>query len=208
MEKWERKREFRLTLQIALARVYVQDTSWFERLIDPFRMMLDAEQAILKGYRMVPTLETIIWQQFSKGFFQLNFLNTPYVIVDRDHLKELIDAPEEHLSFQKAAGEIVASRYTFSRSIAENSYHIIVIREKLNRNISSLMPEIVDEFDAAFEDEFVIGTGNVSNLSYFNIEWTPIKMFEKTLNVIARVNNRAIVGLPLCHTARKMEPDV
>jgi hypothetical protein len=73
--------------------------------------------------------------------------------VDRDSLKELIDAPEEALSTLRSNNEIMEARYTFSQNIATNFYHADIMREKLPRHMGELVPHIVDETRAALEDE-------------------------------------------------------
>lgn len=50
-------------------------------------------------------------------------------------------------------------KYTFSESIAVNQYHAIVTKTELSRNLPKLMPDIVNELEAAFEDEIVVGHG-------------------------------------------------
>jgi hypothetical protein len=88
--------------------------------------------------------------------------------VDRDNLRELLDAPEDSLSFHVYSGQIIESRYTFGEHLATSHYYGPLIRTKLSPKIGSLMPDIIDEFISAFEDEMVIGDGmaHVSQSNY------------------------------------------
>lgn len=130
----------------------------------------------------------------------MKFLNTTYIIVGPDHVKELLDAPESVFSMRKSAADAIEAQYTFGGNVVTNTYHDAVIRTKLNRNVPELFPEIMDELKAAFEDEFVIIDGIGCHYS-LTVDWTPVKFHEKALNITARVSNRIFVGLPLCITS-------
>ena len=86
-------------------------------------------------------------------------MHEQYIVIDRGHLKELFDAPEENLSFVKAAGDSLELKYTFNNEMARDHCHSIVTRAQLSRHLPELMPAIVDELTSAFDDEFVIGDG-------------------------------------------------
>jgi hypothetical protein len=184
--------------QLNFPRVYTSESNWFDRLTDKFRMVLQSEKAVFKGYKMVHSL-CFRWSnlQFPKGFFQIKTFSDKYVVVDRESLKELFSASEDTLSFTDPVSESLQLRYTFQESIAVNHYHVIVTRTELSRHIPELMPDIVDELGAAFEDEISV-TNGTSLLHNLTIEWMPICSFQKTVNIVARISNRVFVGLPLC----------
>lgn len=174
--------------------------SWFDRLMDQFRIFFRAEEAVKKGYKLVLTLFTTSSSvKFPKRFFQLKFFNASYVVVDRGHLKELLNAPENTLSFHQLAVKVVESRYTFSESIAKDAYHVSVVREKSARNLPMMIPDIIDEVQNIF-DELDFGDGMHIGHCTHVLEWTPVRMFEKALNMVTRVNARVTVGLPICYT--------
>lgn len=82
------------------------------------------------------------------------------MIINREHVKELVDAPEEVLSSHESQAQLLQARYTLSESIVNNPYHVLVLRTNLSRHLVNLVPIIVDEFHAAFEDEFgFVGKG-------------------------------------------------
>ena len=72
--------------------------------------------------------------------------------MDRDHLKELYDAPDSSLNFFEAALEDLDFRYTFSGN-SYNLYHVPVVRNQLTRGITTLMPAIAEEIECAFSDD-------------------------------------------------------
>src|SRR5438045_4179227 len=75
------------------------------------------------------------------------------VIVDRDHLNELFKANETDLSFLPAAMEDADFRCTFTADMFDTT-HTRAIKLNLNQNLSMLLPEMVDELEAAVKDEF------------------------------------------------------
>ena len=79
--------------------------------------------------------------------------------MNRDHLQEFFDAPETSISFIKALSDALGLRYSFMKEMATDRYHTIVVKNHLSRHIPELMPVIVDELTAAFNDELDVGDG-------------------------------------------------
>lgn len=120
------------------------------------------------------------------------------IILDRDHLKEVFDTRDKDLSLIEATLEDGDFRYTFQADV-HSIYHINVIRNQLTRNISALMPEIVDELNAVLGEELdVIVTEGIPLLTLFTVDWTTFVVYEKALKIVARVSQRVFVGFPLC----------
>lgn len=63
------------------------------------------------------------------------------------------------LSFHGSSREQLQLKYTMDQSLIDNNYHVAVIKAELTRHISVKMPDIVDELDAAFNDECFAGDG-------------------------------------------------
>jgi hypothetical protein len=74
------------------------------------------------------------------------------IVVDRDHLRELFEAPDSSLNFFEAALEDLDFRYTFQGN-SYNLYHVPVIRNQLTRGISTFMPAMAEEIKCAFGDD-------------------------------------------------------
>lgn len=72
--------------------------------------------------------------------------------MDHDHLKEVFEAPNDEINFLEGLFESNDFRYTFYGDVY-NEYHIRIIRNQLTQNIAALIPTIVDELNAALEDE-------------------------------------------------------
>ena len=98
--------------------------------------------------------------QFPNDIFQLNSLYQNYVVLNRAHLKEALDASEEDISAYKASVDALEAKYTFRPNVFTNNYHALVVREQFNRHMTEILPDMVDEIGAAFEDEFKIDDGH------------------------------------------------
>lgn len=81
------------------------------------------------------------------------------MIVDRSSISELIDAPNDVLSSRTVNLSVIQARYTFNERIEADAYHSKVVREQLTRRIPELIPDLSDEFVAAFEEEWSVGEG-------------------------------------------------
>lgn len=121
--------------------------------------------------------------------------------MDRDHLKELFDAPNSSLDFFEAALEDIDFRYTF-RGNSYNLYHVPVIRNQLTRGIAAFLPSIAEEIKGALEDDIdplLSDKGDVYvKKVLLTIDWAPIHLYEKTLALVARISYRAFIGSSVC----------
>ena len=122
------------------------------------------------------------------------------MVVDRSHLDELLDAPEEVLSFHGAFSDALELANLFNASMAKDSYHVAVVRTKLTQSINSTMEACVQEMKAAFEEVIHVTNGiSTSNMSSLpDTEWTPLVAYQKFLHIATRMTNYRFVGLPLC----------
>lgn len=92
--------------------------------------------------------------QFPKSFFRINLLgySSGMVVVDHSHLKEFLEAPEDHVSFSIAFNDGFNLPYLFHGD-PRDDYHTRVIRGKMTKNISSSIPALVDELNAIFAED-------------------------------------------------------
>jgi hypothetical protein len=135
--------------------IYLSDSIWLSRLIDPFRLLTRAKEAMAKGYEKVKRLfHQDTYGKFPRSFFRIPLLNYPsgVVVVDRQHIKELFSAPSASLGFFEAVIEDIDFRYTLPGDV-HNLYHVKVIRNQLTQNIAAMMPGVAEELVSVF-DEF------------------------------------------------------
>jgi hypothetical protein len=64
----------------------------------------------------------------------------------------MFDAPVDVISFHHDVKHTLELEYTFHKHM-EDSYHVPVVRGKLTQNIGTMVPDILDEMQAAFADE-------------------------------------------------------
>ncbi|KAJ7434826.1 cytochrome P450 [Mycena galericulata] len=111
-----------------------------------------------------------------------------YVANGTKRIAEICAAPDDVLSFYDGAQESLQADYTMGPEITENPYHQHTVRNTLTRNIARILPEVMDEIILSFEDV----------LALENAEWKAFTVLPGVMQAIARVSNRAFVGLPLC----------
>jgi hypothetical protein len=116
-------------------------------------MLFRAEEAIFKGYKAVGDITDLADLKFPKGFFQIRLPDASYIVVGREHLKQMFAAPEKDLSLAHSIGDRMQIRYTFDESITLNQYHVPIVRTELTRHIPEMMSEIMDELGSALDDE-------------------------------------------------------
>jgi hypothetical protein len=94
------------------------------------------------------------------------FFHDPIVIVDRDHIKEVYTARDDELSNLAALQDILQQDYILHPEVARIRYQLKVIKSMMTRQIPNAMPDVLDEMQAAFDDEMVVTEGELPN-SFF-----------------------------------------
>jgi hypothetical protein len=86
-------------------------------------------------------------------------------------------------------------------------HQVAIIMNILNRSLGELLPLVHQEMVLAFEETFPLeGDGQCltfqsyasSILSAFPTDWKSFAISRPIMNIIGRISNRVIVGLPLC----------
>lgn len=143
-----------LTTKTDLPRVYLNDSNWFRRLIDPLAAFSHGIEVVSKGYKMVTMFDRKrqLILQFPSGFFQIRFLDSWYVIVDRQHVKELLSAPDNVLSFTASAVRALQTEYTMAPDWATDIFHTPIVRTQLTQQIPKLTDKLVEELEIGFRE--------------------------------------------------------
>ena len=107
--------------------------------------------------------------------------------------------------------QTLQSRYIFEPSVLADEYHVDVVKEKLTRSLPTVLPDVIDEVTIAIKDHISTredGMTRESSLAEHmltqidcTVEWTSVEVLPVMQKIIARVSNRAFVGLPLCEKA-------
>ncbi|KAJ6576531.1 cytochrome P450 [Mycena vulgaris] len=113
------------------------------------------------------------------------------VVKAKERVKDFYNAPEDVLSMEVAAEELLQLHHTVGRQFCDETYHISAIKTSLNQNLAEILPNMVDEIVRGYVDvmDTQLGGGN---------EWTPIRALDTFTRIICRSSNRIFVGLPLC----------
>lgn len=101
----------------------------------------------------------------------------------------MIAQPDTLVSNLDAIKDALLPDYTLLRpEIVHNPTHHDTIRGPLTRNLAGLVPDILDEVAAAFDDLW----GNNAE------QWQEVCVFDSIIRIVARGSNRVFVGAPFC----------
>jgi hypothetical protein len=81
--------------------------------------------------------------------------------VDRNSVNELANAPESALSFLQRAADLLELDYTFLTNVRLDTYHVPIVRRQLTQNLPFFIDLMMDELEAAFQDEFIVNDGSI-----------------------------------------------
>ncbi|KAJ8074970.1 hypothetical protein PM082_019297 [Marasmius tenuissimus] len=115
----------------------------------------------------------------------------------KSHVRDICNAPEDVLSMQAAAEELLQLSKIVGPQFCNETYHIHAIRTSLNLNLARLLPMLLDEIARAFEDSI--------NTHLVDDGWTSLKASDLFSRMICRASNRAFVGLPLCRNTEYID---
>ncbi|KAJ7756492.1 cytochrome P450 [Mycena maculata] len=113
------------------------------------------------------------------------------VVKAKEFVQDYYNAPEDVLSMEIAAEELLQLHYTVGRQFCHEIYHISAIKTSLNQNLTDVLPKMVDEIVRGYADVVAPQLADGS-------EWTPIRALDTFTRIICRSSNRIFVGLPLC----------
>ncbi|CCM00875.1 uncharacterized protein FIBRA_02921 [Fibroporia radiculosa] len=152
-----------------------------------FNFLLHAKHLIQEGYSKYPIFKVAMFNQW-------------IVVVSGAELnEELRRIPDEDMSFFEAAEELVQAKYTIAPERHES--HLTAIRNQLTRNISLVLPDMIDEITTTLK-ELVPAKGD--GKSPWN-KWVAVPALESVRSIVMRTTNRIFVGLPLCRDPEYIE---
>jgi cytochrome P450 len=100
------------------------------------------------------------------------------------------------MSLLDSAREELQIPHTMGSPIHDNPYHLHILRQKLTRRLDMLIEKTMDEIAPAFEDG--LQTREPS-------EWTSFRTQNTFEQIVARVFNRILVGVPTCRDRRYLD---
>ncbi|KAJ7678861.1 cytochrome P450 [Mycena polygramma] len=113
------------------------------------------------------------------------------VVKAKERVKDFYNAPEDVLSMELAAEELLQLHHLVGRQFCDETYHIAAIKTSLNQNLTNILPTLLDEIVCGYKSvlDSQLGDGK---------EWRRVRALDTFTRIICRSSNRIFVGLPLC----------
>jgi len=149
----------------------------FISYLGAFRWFINAKQMVQDGY-----------DKYKGSPFKVANISRWMVVVSgQKFVEELRNADDDVLSFLEAIVEDLAVDYTLGQGCHTDPYHVPVIRNQLTKNLGVLFPWLRDEVVQAFHEHIPLTT-----------DWTKVRAYDITLQIVSQSANRLFVGDPLC----------
>ncbi|CAG8918365.1 unnamed protein product [Penicillium salamii] len=119
-----------------------------------------------------------------------------HIMLPREHIKWLIDQPEDILSHGKVHGEKLGLRYLFPGFDYNTDMAIATaIRLHLTRNLATIQDDLMDEIQSA--TDAVLGLDDQS--------WTEVNLFTSMSSIVSQSSGIVFFGRSLSSNARFMQ---
>lgn len=118
-----------------------------------------------------------------------NLATGPEVILPMSQMDWLLEQKDHVLNQNEVNSEFLhAKRTMLHPHVIRDTVHGHVIRRELTKELDSYAEDIVDEIQYSLE--LLWGTSTT--------DWKEVPLYDVMLEVIGRISNRVLVGLPLC----------
>jgi Cytochrome P450 len=113
----------------------------------------------------------------------------PEVILPKCQVRWLLDQPDHVLNQNEVNVQFLRADHTLldPKITRDGTVHTNVIRREMTKDIDSHAADVLDEI----EDALHVNLGS-------DEEWHEIPVYDTMLDVVCRILNRKLVGLPLC----------
>ncbi|KAJ7678849.1 cytochrome P450 [Mycena polygramma] len=113
------------------------------------------------------------------------------VVKAKERVKDFYNAPEDVLSMEVAAEELLQLHHLVGHQFCDETYHISAIKTSLNQNLTNILPTLLDEIVCGYRSvlDSQLGDGKA---------WKRVRALDTFTRIICRSSNRIFVGLPLC----------
>jgi cytochrome P450 len=131
-------------------------------------------------------------EKYSKNeqvFVLPNLATGPEVILPMSQMKWLLEQPDHVLNQNEVNSQFLhAERTMLHPNVIRDTVHGHIIRQEMTKNLDSYADNIIDEIQHSLNDVW----GSNSR------DWKEVPLYDTMLEVIGRISNRVLVGLPLC----------
>ncbi|KAK6530131.1 hypothetical protein TWF694_003500 [Orbilia ellipsospora] len=143
------------------------------------------------------------YQKYGKNGkpFMIHTIDGDMVILPHNNLAEIKNLPPSVVDIR--ALETLAVRYTFDNLVADDMFHIPIIRKDLTAKLASVTPAIVEELDLSFRHY-------IPKLATKPDEkgWQTVTMYDLILKVVARTSHRVFIGEELCREEAYLDASI
>ncbi|TFK47078.1 cytochrome P450 [Heliocybe sulcata] len=151
----------------------------------PLSSYIGALQFMFRGREM---LQEGYQRFYDGGMFKVPILDRwMVVLVGKKLSEELRSAPEDVFSLDQAL--MLHLDFVFSKKVYLNPIHTTLMKTKMSKTIGVLTPAMYDECIQAFEQHMPLDESK---------EWKAVPCLATGRQISTIVNNRIIVGYPLC----------
>ncbi|KAI0640041.1 cytochrome P450 [Trametes polyzona] len=148
-------------------------------------VMINSKRIFQEGYK-----------KYYGSVFKVPLLDQWVVVVSGPKMvDELRRRPDDELSFTESVADSMQIRYTLGPDTEDDPYHVDIIKEKLTRSVPAILPDVIDELNAAVPQHIPANTD----------EWLEVPVMKATQQIIARASNRVFVGLPACRNQEYLD---
>ncbi|KAK3944212.1 cytochrome P450 [Diplogelasinospora grovesii] len=154
---------------------------WFPLLRATWRNTLDMK-----------TATEIAYQQYSDRACFLPMAGAQlFVHLPHKELQWFVERPEAEVSVREQTVDSLQFNHTImDPDLAHKPAHIAVVSGPLTRDISSLIPPLLDEIKSAVDTVWGVGSS------------MEVCVFDSMCRVVGQATNRVFIGLPFCRDAR------
>ncbi|CAG8951011.1 hypothetical protein HYFRA_00006408 [Hymenoscyphus fraxineus] len=118
-----------------------------------------------------------------------NLIQGPEVILPQTMVDWLLQQPDSVLDQNEVNRDFLQADFTMLHpKVATDTVHGEVIKKVLTRRLGEFTGDVLEEVDFAFRSAWGVDTDN----------WKTITAYDTMSEVITRISNRVLVGLPLC----------
>ncbi|CZT05742.1 uncharacterized protein RCO7_03910 [Rhynchosporium graminicola] len=165
------------------------DDGLFSRARTTLSTFLHTNDLLAEGY-----------EKYSKKdlpFVLPNVTTGPEVILPMSQMEWLLRQPESALSQNEVNRQFLQADHTMLHPrIVTDAVHDDVIRKEMTKLLGDYTEDVQDEIDFAFRKAWGVNTS----------DWLELPAYHSMLDVIGRISNRVLVGLPLCRDEEYLKP--
>lgn len=139
--------------------------------------------------RYSPILTVPQYSKRDQAFVLPNLVAGAEVILPMSQMRWLLEQPDHVLNQNEVNREFLhADRTMLHPNVIRDTVHGRVIRREMTKDLDNYADAIVEEIDHSLGLNWGIN----------HCSWTEVPVYDTMLDVISRISNRALVGLPLC----------